>query len=88
MDGTMVVDIIGNKRKVDVEWEYLSKEDMAILGAEVRSGNFVSVTFNDNVTGGLVTMIARAQDFNYQPYYDWAKSKILWKSVGISFVER
>lgn len=27
VDGTMVVDIIGTKRKVDVSWEYLSKED-------------------------------------------------------------
>lgn len=31
VDGTMVVDIIGTKRKVDVSWEYLSKEDMTTL---------------------------------------------------------
>ena len=31
VDGTMVIDIVGTKRKVDVSWEYLSKEDMTTL---------------------------------------------------------
>ena len=26
MDGTMVVDVIGRKRKVEVAWKYLSKD--------------------------------------------------------------
>ena len=30
MDGTMVVDVIGRKRKVEVAWKYLSKEDMTL----------------------------------------------------------
>ena len=34
MDGTMVIDIIGTKKKVDVSWEYLTKEDMKTLATE------------------------------------------------------
>lgn len=88
IDGTMVVDLIGRKRKVDVSWEYLSKEDMKILATETKTGTFVTVTFHDSITGALTTITARPKDLVYQPYYDWAKSKILWKSVAISFVER
>ncbi|UKI51840.1 MAG: hypothetical protein L6V79_06680 [Clostridium sp.] len=36
MDGTMVVDVIGRKRKVEVAWKYLSKEDMGLLTAETK----------------------------------------------------
>ena len=39
MDGTMVVDVIGRKRKVEVAWKYLSKEDMGLLTAETKSGS-------------------------------------------------
>ena len=88
IDGTMVVDLIGIKRKVDVSWEYLSKEDMAVLSGEVKSRNFVTITFHDNATGALTTMTARPKDLAYLPYYDWAKAQIMWKSVAISFVER
>ena len=31
MDGTMVVDLVGNKNKVDVRWSYLSDSDMRLL---------------------------------------------------------
>ena len=88
VDGTMVVDLIGIKRKVDVSWEYLSKEDMAVLSGEVKSRNFVTIAFHDNATGALTTMTARPKDLAYLPYYDWAKAQIMWKSVAISFVER
>ena len=88
MDGTMVVDLVARKRKIDVNWEYLSKADMQILANETKSGTFVTVTYHDNATGELVSMVARVKDFQYQPYYDWAKSRLMWKGVTISFVER
>lgn len=88
LDGTMVVDLIAQKRKVDVSWEYLSKEDMAILSAETRNGVFVAVSYNDNSTGALTTMTARPQSLTYQPHFEWAKNRLIWKSVSISFVER
>ena len=88
VDGTMVVDLVGSKRKLDVSWEFLSKEDMKLLSAETKSGTFVTVTYNDSTTGELTSMTARAKDLQYQPYYDWAKSRLMWKGVSISFVER
>ena len=35
VDGTMVVDVIGTKRKVDVSWEYLSKYHFTTTPLEI-----------------------------------------------------
>lgn len=43
MDGTMVIDIIGTKKKVDVSWEYLTKEDMKTLAMESGSDRFSEI---------------------------------------------
>ena len=88
VDGTMVVDIIGTKRKVDVSWEYLSKEDMTTLTKAIGGDKFAEIAFHDNTTGSLVTMTARSEGITYQPHYDWAKGKIMWKSVSVTFTER
>lgn len=88
LDGTMVVDVIGTKRKVDVSWEYLSKENMTTLTNAISGEKFTEITFHDNSTGSLVTMTARSQGLSYKPYYDWAKDKIMWQSVTVSFSEK
>lgn len=88
VDGTMVVDVIGTKRIVDVSWEYLSKEDMTVLTKAVGGDKFAEITFHDNGTGNLVTMTARSEGLTYAPHYDWAKAKLMWKSVSVSFTER
>lgn len=88
VDGTMVVDIVGTKRIVDVSWEYLSKEDMTVLTKAVGGDKFAEITFHDNGTGDLVTMTARSEGLTYAPHYDWAKAKLMWKSVSVSFTER
>ena len=88
LDGTMVVDIIGNKIKIDVSWDYLSNKDMMILKEELFKNTFVTVTFHSPDTGELQTIEARTRDFNYQPSYDWTRSKLIWKSVSVSFEEK
>lgn len=88
MDGTMVVDIIGRKRRLEVNWAYLDKEDMKRLGTAVKSGQFVTVQFNAPDTGVLTTMVARPNDFAYTPQYDWVHDELMWKSVHVKFVER
>ena len=88
MDGTMVVDIIGQKRKINASWDYLPKTDMKTLADEINSSPFVTVSAHDNSTGELVTITGRAKDFKYEPYYEWSKSRLVWKSVSVDFVER
>ena len=88
VDGTMVVDIIGTKRNVNVSWDYLPKEDMTILSKSVNGDKFAEITYPDDTVGELITMTARSEGLTYQPHYDWAKSQIMWKSVSVRFTER
>ena len=88
LDGTMVIDIIGTKKKVDVSWEFLCKEDMTTLTTETGSDKFSEITFHDNKTGELTTITARAENLTYMPYYDWTKGQLIWKSVSVSFKQK
>lgn len=88
INGTMVVDIIGTKRKVDASWDYLSKEDMATLKQATSGNTFAAISFYDNTTSTMVTMDARTDGVTCQPHYDWSKGKIMWKSVTVSFREK
>lgn len=88
VDGTMVVDVIGTKRRVDVSWEYLSKEDMTVLANAVNSGIFTGVSFHDNTTGNIISITARGESLAYMPQYNWSKGKLIWKTVSVIFREK
>lgn len=88
MDGTMVIDIIGTKKKVDMSWNYLSKEELQILSSETGSDRFSDIAFHNSQTGELETIRARAENLTYMPYYDWVNGRLMWKSVSISFKEK
>lgn len=88
MDGTMVIDVIGRKTKLNVSWEYLRKDEMRLLREAVSGSAFVTVSYHTPDTGELTTMTARAEGLAFQPYYDWAKAELLWRSVSVSFTEK
>ena len=88
MDGTMVVDIIGEKKKIDVSWDFLSKEDMATLSSGARNTAFARIAFHSKDTGQLVEMEARAENFSYSPHFDWARNRLMWAGVSITFREK
>lgn len=88
MDGTMVVDIIGSKEKVDVKWDYLSDADLKLLTKEIGGGTFVTIGYSSPEQSGVKQMTARAEGLTYAPFYDWAMGKLMWQSVSLSFVER
>lgn len=79
INGTMVVDIIGKKKKLEVFWDYLTKENMAILSEEVRSNLFVTINYKNNVDGEMTSITAKPKDLTYSPAYDWKNDKIYWE---------
>ncbi len=87
LDGTMVVDVVGKKLRIDVVWDYLSKEDMSLLSGEVNNHPFVNISFRSNVDSSLENKQMSTKELNYQTAYDWVKAKVLWKNVSVSFVE-
>ncbi len=88
IDGTMVVDIVGKKAKLDVTWDYLSREDMIILNNEMQSSSFISINFRDIDDGQLTSASVKVKDVSYSPGYDWVNNKVIWRNVFISFEER
>ena len=88
MDGTMVVDEIGKKRKIDVLWEYLDIANMKILQEEINKSSFVNVTYFDSETGEDVTIETKPSDIAYQTGYDWVRGQVIWKSVTVFFEEK
>ena len=88
MDGTMVVDLVGKKEKVEVRWNYLPDADMKLLASEIKSGSFVSIDYASAEQQTIKTIIVRATDLQYMPFYEWAKKRIVWQSVVVSFSER
>jgi len=88
MDGTMVVDLVGKKEKVEVRWNYLPDADMKLLATEIRSGSFLTIDYASAEQQTIKTIPVRATDFRYMPYYDWAKKRIMWQSVSVAFSER
>ena len=89
MDGTMVVDIIAIKNIVNVEWKYLSREDMAKLKAELDTGNFVTIDYIDTTSSmEEKTIIALPGNLSFAPYYDYSTDQVIWKDVKINFTEK
>lgn len=88
INGSMVVDVIGKKRKIDVSWDFLTKEDMITLSSEVSNNVFVAISYKNNITGETTSLSVIPRDFSYSPGYDWVNDKVIWKNIYISFEER
>ena len=88
LNGTMVVDIIGKKKKVEINWNYLSKEDMVIINDEISAASFLDISYINNSTGELDNLTVKVKDFNYSTGYDWVHDKVIWKNVTLSVMEK
>lgn len=88
MNGTMVVDIVGEKRTLEATWDYLSARDMSVLATAKKNDTFAEISFHDNLTGEPITPTMRMESLTYVPHYDWSKNEIMWKSVSASFKEK
>ena len=54
MDGTMVVDVIGRKRKVEVAWKYLSNEKRLVRDDRLQRSRNGKVDVDDRSPAGLI----------------------------------
>lgn len=88
MNGTMVVDQVGVKKKIDVSWDYLDIANMKILQEEVKKGSFVNITYFDSEQAKEITIETKPSDISYQTGYDWVKDVVVWKNVSLFFEEK
>lgn len=84
--GTMIIERIATKRKLDLAWNYLSKENLAILFKMV-SPVFFTVEYIDPQDGGIKTGTFYAGDRNAGAI-DYVNGVIRWKDIKFNLVER
>lgn len=84
--GLMVIDRIATKRKIELNWKYLSKDDLSSLLAAV-SDVFFQVTYIDPQTNGTKTGTFYCGDRNTGAI-DYRNGVIRWKDIKFNLIER
>jgi hypothetical protein len=86
IDGTMVRDRIAVKRRVEVSWTVLTKEELSTILNRV-SGVFFEVEYIDPQKGANRTGTFYVEDRTASGL-DYMDGTIRWKDVQMNFVER
>ena len=84
--GTMVIDRIATKRKLDLSWNFLSKEDVGRLFRAV-SPVFFTVRYTDPLDNTRKTGSFYAGDRNAGAL-DYQQGKIRYKDITVNLIER
>ncbi len=84
--GTMVIDRIATKRKLELAWKYLSKSDLSQVLTAV-SPVFFQVEYVDSQTNSNKTGMFYAGDRNCGAM-DFINGQIRWKDIKFSLIER
>jgi len=84
--GTMVIDRIATKRKLELSWKYLSKENLSIL-LKALSPVFFTVTYLDPEDNATKTGTFYAGD-RKAGALDYRNGNIRYKDIGVNLVER
>lgn len=84
--GTIVIDRIATKRKLELSWKYLSKEDLSILLTRVSSV-FFTVEYIDPQTNSMKTGIFYCGD-RKAGALDYMNGNIRYKDISFNLIER
>jgi hypothetical protein len=84
--GSMVIERIATKRKLELTWGFLTKTELQTLLNAV-SPVFFSVTYHDPQTGSERTGIFYCGDRNIE-MIDIKNGEIRWRNVKFNLIER
>lgn len=85
-NGTMIIERIATKRKLEVAWEYLSQEELSRVLTLV-SPVFFAVEYIDPQEGTKKTGTFYAGDRTPKAM-DFKNGKIRWKDINFNLIER
>ncbi len=85
-NGTMIIERIATKRKLEVAWEYLSQEDLSRVLSLV-SPVFFTVEYIDPLEGRTKIGTFYAGD-RVPKAMDYRNGKVRWKDFKLSLIER
>lgn len=85
-NGTMVIDLIATKRKLELNWTYLSSAELAALLASVAEILF-EVSYPDPQTGAERTGTFYKGDRNSEGLM-YKNGSMVWKGLKFNMIER
>ncbi|OMF54675.1 hypothetical protein BK138_16075 [Paenibacillus rhizosphaerae] len=85
-NGTMIIERIATKRKLELAWKYLSQDELAKVLKAV-SPVFFKVTYLDPEAGGNKTGTFYCGDRS-APAMDYIDGVIRWKDIKFNLIER
>lgn len=84
LSGSMVGDVIAEKKKLSVKWEFLFEGDVALIKSKLTSG-FFPVTFRD--IGGTTTITSYRSTLSVDPIGERGGG-YLYRSVSVDLIQR
>lgn len=84
--GTMIIERIATKRKIEVSWNFLSQEDLSRV-LNLVSPVFFTVEYIDPQEGRVKIGTFYVGD-RVPKAMDYRNGKIRWKDIKISLIER
>lgn len=85
-NGTMIIERVATKRKVELAWAYLSKQDLSAI-LNYISPVFFIVDYIDPQDGGLKTGTFYSGDRSAGAL-SYINNEIKWKDIKFNLVER
>lgn len=85
-NGTMILEIITTKRKLEMSWSYLSQSDLAFLFQSI-AGTFFTVEYPDPEDGTTKTGTFYKGDRSAGAI-DYKDGVMRWKDCKVNFIER
>ncbi len=86
-DGSMAMDIIALKRRLDCSWALISSSDLQHLHGTLESQTFNAVEYVDPKNGEAGTMTAYVGDIN-QSTFQVKDGVRYWRNVSLSLIEK
>lgn len=85
--GLMVMDIIAQKRRIDLTWKAISGKHLNLIVDLIDTNTFYTIEFPDPKRGGeMATMVAYVGDVNQTLFR--TDGKYVWTDVTLGFIER
>ena len=87
-DGTMVMEIVAIKRRLDLKWTIISESDLRSILDNLESRTFHTVEYPDpQGTGGTATMTAYTGDINQSAWRRVGDTRY-WRDVTLALIEQ
>jgi hypothetical protein len=85
-NGTMILETITTKRKLEMSWKYLSNSQLSTLFNSITS-TFFTVSYPDPLTGATRSGTFYKGDRKSGGMY-YNNGAMSWKDISVNFIER